>query len=246
MHIQILSDLHLEFGSFHTPENRRDLLILAGDIGVGPSAEMFLQTEAQVSPVIYVLGNHEFYHHDFHKVLNFWKSYSLPNLHFLENSAVVLNGVRFLGCTLWTDFRDDQGEVSDAIEGAQGMMNDYIIVTFNKRRLTPRDTINMCQESIRWLGEQLRTPFAGPSVVVTHHLPSFQSIAPEYEGDPLNYAFGSNFTPLIEETQPALWIHGHTHVSFDYYIKNTRVLCNPRGYADGPNPGFQSNLTVTI
>jgi len=82
-------------------------------------------------------------------------------------------------------------------------------------------------------------------VVVTHHAPAAASIAPRFVGKPLNAAFASRLDDLIENGRPSLWVHGHTHSSFDYRLGQTRVLCNPRGYP-GENPYFQPGLVVEV
>ena len=66
-------------------------------------------------------------------------------------------------------------------------------------------------------------------VVITHHTPSMKSVPAKYEGQLINAYFSSDLDSLVEKSD--MWIHGHTHTSFDYKIKNARVICNPRGYS---------------
>ena len=82
-------------------------------------------------------------------------------------------------------------------------------------------------------------------VVVTHHAPSRASVAPRFAGQRLNPAFVSGLESLIEAGRPSLWVHGHTHTSFDYRLGKTRVICNPRGYP-GENPDFRPGLVVEV
>jgi len=97
------------------------------------------------------------------------------------------------------------------------------------------------------LDEELRKPFDGPTVVITHHAPSPRSIAGKFRGNPLNPAFASNLEPIIVAHQPVLWIHGHMHDSFDYRISKTRVVCNPRGYFPNElNPAFDPNFVIQL
>ena len=57
----------------------------------------------------------------------------------------------------------------------------------------------------------------------------------------------SNLDEIVENSGAALWLHGHTHVSQDYWIGSTRVVCNPRGYAGYElNPDFDPNLVVAV
>ena len=103
MKVQVLSDLHLEFGNFINPLEDRDLLIIAGDLHVGSKGLEFIKQELKKSPIIYVLGNHEFYHYQFQEITKFWTSCDLEGLYVLENSQVELEGWKFLGATLWTN-----------------------------------------------------------------------------------------------------------------------------------------------
>lgn len=94
---------------------------------------------------------------------------------------------------------------------------------------------------------ELRRPFDGATVLVTHHLPSYRSVAPNFGGHPLNPCYASNLDGLIERYKPALWIHGHTHMSCDYQLGATRVVCNPRGYVNhNLNVDFKAGLVLRI
>jgi predicted phosphohydrolase len=116
MKLQILSDLHTEFAEFSPPETGADVVILAGDIGVGLGGIEWAASQFPNQPVIYVPGNHEYYGHDITLIDELVKQ-SPENIHVLNNDAMVLNGVRFLGSTLWTDFRLD-GESEHALPGS--------------------------------------------------------------------------------------------------------------------------------
>ena len=84
------------------------------------------------------------------------------------------------------------------------------------------------------------------TVVVTHHAPSIRSVAEQYKNEHLSAAFASEMEKFIEKTKPDLWVHGHVHTSSDYHIGSTRVICNPRGYADEPNDNFDDDLVIEI
>ena len=138
--------------------------------------------------------------------------------------------VRFLGATLWTDFLlfglTRQEICMDA--GIKGI-NDFSLITENGALFTPSDSVRICSTSIRWLKSKLfESSFEGKTVVVTHHLPSMLSVADKYKSDLLSACFGSHVDSLFGYSD--LWVHGHTHESFDYELKGTRVVCNPRGY----------------
>lgn len=270
MRIQIASDLHLEFKgpTFDFNAVEKDVLILAGDIHLGSKADTFILEHLKKTDVIYILGNHELYGQVVPKLRWAWKK-PVPErineeaklldypgrLHFLENDSVVIDGVRFLGCSLWTDLKNKDPEIMRMC--GRGM-NDYHTSYMRKSgdmgwsngdtKMTPFDTYLWHKESVKFLTEELAKEFDGKTVVVTHHLPSFKSVHPQFAGSLLNYAFAcTDLDELIEESGPSLWIHGHTHTNCDYKIGNTWVLCNPRGYHGHEiNPGFRDDFVVEV
>lgn len=249
MRLHILSDLHLEFGpmprDFEPPPC--DVVILAGDIwktahGVTWAGETFK------TPVIYVPGNHEFYgRHKITPTVARMKEVAAPHVHVLDDDAYIIGGVNFIGATLWTDFNlYGTPEVSAAV--ARQCMNDFRIIEREPYGpLRPSDTVERHQASRRAIDTYLDLMLTGKTVVVTHHLPSEQSVAPRFRGDSLSPAFASNLEDTILRHRPELWVHGHTHDSADYMIDRTRVVCNPRGYAgEELNPQFDQHLVVDI
>ncbi|MBU1335738.1 MAG: metallophosphoesterase [Alphaproteobacteria bacterium] len=251
MRIWVLSDLHNEnlhsdpFVPACIPD--ADVCICAGDIdrGARESVDFMAAHIRPYVPVIGVLGNHEFYGHTIEREVSEARHWGRQrDVSMLENDVVVIDGVRFVGATLWTDFYlDDTPERS--VKAAFSAMADYQFIGTKAGSLTPKMTAEIHRESIRFIIDTLETPFDGETVVVTHHSPSPRSVHEDYEGDPLNAAFHSNLEPIIERFQPALWVHGHTHCSFDYEIGRTRVVCNPRGYGD-ENKDFDPSLVVEI
>lgn len=247
MKLHILSDLHTEFEDFTPPATNADLVILAGDIGVGLGGLHWAGRHLSDRKVLYVPGNHEYYGHDISITAELRKE-APENLRVLNDEAVVLGGVRFLGSTLWTDFRlHGEGEAWFARHRARNFMNDFAVISNGERRFTPEDSVALHDASRLWLASQLEQEFDGPTVVVTHHLPASASIAEIYANDRLNPAFASSLEGLIEKYQPALWIHGHTHHAFDYELSRTRVICNPKGYPrESSGFGFRPDLTVDV
>lgn len=246
MKIQILSDLHIEFGSIIIEPVERDLLVLAGDIHVGTKAAAFIEEQTEISNVIYILGNHEFYQYDFDDVMRDWREINRQNekLFFLEQDTLKIHDIEFFGCILWSDFENRSVE---SMKMASDYMADYKVITKNGKKLTPNDTLTIHDQSLSWLKQSLQESTARKKIVVTHHLPSFQSISPRFYGIPINGAFYSNLDDLIRTTNPNLWIHGHTHDSFNYKLSTTTILCNPRGYMDfEENPNFNPNLIYEV
>ncbi len=247
MKLHILSDLHTEFADFEPPETDADVVVLAGDIGVGTGGIEWAERQFRGMPVIYVPGNHEYYHHDV-GIVEQLKSSAPANVHVLDQDAFELEGVRFLGTTLWTDFRFyGEGEARASRELAERSIGDFTLIRNGDRRFTPEDSVRIHESGKAWLVSELQKPFRGSTVVVTHHLPATPSIADRYKDNPFNPAFVSNLEDVIEQHQPDLWIHGHTHVACDYRIHGTRVVCNPGGYpSESSDRGFLPGLIVEV
>jgi Icc-related predicted phosphoesterase len=235
MKIQIASDLHLEYFEKKFPGYRAiepadaDLLVLAGDIHRHIKAvDTFHDWPV---PVVYVSGNHELYYgaNVLETVEQLRKCAINSNVHYLEMNDVVLQGVRFLGCCLWTDYRLFHGMKSLAMREAEQCLKDHQLISTGKGTFTAAEAERLHKQSRRWLERKLAEPFTGKTVVVTHHAPHPRSIHPRFIGNLLNASFVSDLTPLVEMAD--LWIHGHVHDSFDYVVGRTRVVANPRGYA---------------
>ena len=254
MQFCLMSDLHLEFQG-HQPIDfpDADVLVLAGDVLVaedlrrftredvvlpheqtrGVSAQRyreFLDQAAQrYQHVVYVAGNHEFYHGKFLQTLETLRAECAhyPNLHFLEDGFVDVEDVRFLGGTLWTDCNRHDPITMMALQYG---MNDYRIITNDQAGYTKLRPVHTLQRHLK-TRQFIQEHITENTVVVTHHAPSFQSVSPEYKNDhELNGGYASNLEALILQHRPQFWTHGHMHTHQDYLVGETRVLCNPRGY----------------
>ena len=247
MKIHILNDLHIEFADFTIPETDADVLILAGDIGVGLGGLEWLERQNLKKPVIYVPGNHEYYRHDI-SLIDEMKNYGLPNVHVLNDSFVEIGDVRFLGCTLWTDFGYfGEADKFFAMHQASSCMADFSRIKYAGRTFSPNDAIELHTYSRNWLKCMLEENFDGKTIVVTHHAPSSGSVHPRYMNDLLTAAFVSNLEDLMDGGRIALWVHGHMHDAFDYDVYGTRVVCNPRGYVSYENvDGFVDDLVLEV
>lgn len=259
MRLLVLSDLHLEVWRdfvprFDTAARRPDVVVLAGDIHTKARAPAWAANTFPDIPVMYVSGNHEFYGEALDRMgqairLECAKH---PNLHYLDCDEYVLQGVRFLGVTLWTDFLLFGSDLRcDVMADAGKVMNDYQrirLASAGYRKLRPADTAQLHAEQRAWLEGKLSEPFTGPTVVITHMAPSRQSVAPEYASDPVSGAFASDLDDLVR--QATLWVHGHTHTSFDYPFGQCRVVANPLGYmkrgGQAENDDFDPNFIVEL
>ena len=253
MRLTILSDLHLTVAGMPVPQVECDVVILAGDVA-RPQQAMAWAKQFTV-PVIYVPGNHEYYAGSLSSTLASLRELSSgSHVHVLEQDELRLGGVRFLGCTLRTDFRL---LVTESERAASMAMASQTIRDFSRIRLnddgdalfTPELSRQMFDQSVAWFEKKFAEPFDGTTVVVSHHAPSTGSINSKYEGSPLNACFVSDIAAQLRRWDAALWIHGHLHDSYDYPVGNTRVVCNPRGYArEGvpENGSFDPQLVIAI
>ncbi len=260
MRLLILSDLHLDLWQddgppFDLANSRPDAVVLAGDIHKGSRGILWAARVFSGIPVIYVAGNHEFYDANLETVLAGMAAAAgqTANVHFLDADEVILNGIRFLGYTLWTNFRllsDEPADRQIAMAAAQGNPDyKYIRLKSQKfRKLCPIDTARFHAEQRAWLQRKLAEPFAGKTVVVTHMAPSLESVELEGRLNPEAAAYASRLDELVEQAD--LWIHGHLHHSSDYRIGACRVVSNPRGYRmrgnDPENPRFDPNFIVEL
>lgn len=270
MRAHVVNDQHhnIPFNDYAPRDVDCDLVICAGD--VGPPLRESLKWLAKHYPSqrkIYVPGNHDYYSAEVKNHPELKTTYERERaeapavaadlgIDLLDNASVEIEGVRFLGSTLWTDFGSapDYLTFADRIRAAM-RMNDYRLVKVGKGRggdrLLPRDTINAHKVAVKWLTEQLAQPFDGETVVVTHHAPSEKSLFGGKVGQDLDWCYASNLEHLMmpadspeaiargltpNHVPPSAWIHGHVHANQDYRVgagvdtDGCRVLANPRGY----------------
>ncbi len=254
MKLHILSDIHLEFSSLSPPETEAGVIVLAGDVCKGHAGPGWARDAFPGQEIVYVPGNHEFYDSDRPgKLAKIRASAQENNVHLLDNDAVVISTqsgetVRFLGCTLWTDFLYfGENMKAAAMREGQTFLNDFRLIGEGRHRFTPARSIELHEESLTWLKAELAKPFDGKTVVVTHHLPSALSVSERFKDSLLTACFASNLDCLFGQMD--LWVHGHTHDCMDYEANGTRVVCNPRGYVTWhgtENRFFQPKLIVEI
>jgi len=248
VNIQILSDIHLEFEDFQIDSANADVVILAGDIHVGDKGVKWIADHIQNVPVIYILGNHEYYGKIFPKLTRTLKLETQnSNITILENETVTIKDITFFGCTLWTDFNLFGNPRADGYY-CQQYMNDYKKIrrepSYSKIRSMDVAVIN--KNSTDWLLSEYGQRKAKKNIVVTHHAPSIRSLLDRNKNETISAADASHLDSLVEKLSPHYWIHGHLHTSSDYYIGNTRIICNPRGYPDARNKDFSDGLIIAL
>lgn len=264
MKLHILSDLHVEFAPFRpdlAAAQAADVIVLAGDIHQGARGMAWARQAFAGKRIVYVAGNHEFYHQhwDAH-LMQLREQATLHGIDFLENDAVTIGGIRFLGATLWTDFAYfGESRRSQNMRRAEHALNDFRLITadpfvpangapapgdetldpahrLRSTRLTPQHTLRRHEASLAWLRAELPRGEPDKTVVVTHHFPHQRSCSPQWANDPVTAIFGSKL-PVEMLLGAAVWVHGHTHDSCDYRLGDSRravrVVCNPRGYPLG-------------
>ncbi len=255
----IQSDQHFEI--YGTPREfavpQADIFVCAGDLMREPAKAMrWLDTMLPI-PTVYVAGNHEYYR----GIYTTWRDEAVaetslhPKIHYIENTVAEVFGIRFIGCTLWTDYALYGADTVDQAKwNAATRMNDFQMIAYasdsagrswKNVRLTPNQLAIIHSGSKKFLEQELAKPFSGSTVVVTHHAPHTGSIHLRYADDPVTPAFVSDLSGLIERHQPDLWVHGHVHSCFDYHVGRTRIVANPQGYA-GENPGFDPGLIIEL
>lgn len=256
MKIQVCSDIHLEFfkgkNLFVPKFLGEDVLVLAGDIQVGLSEEHWFSNLLEHRDVIAICGNHEFYNNDLSYMYSGMPLFQarvnelaevkgyIHKFYYLQDQTLELGDVKFICSTLWTDFKKDNPIVK--MIAARGM-TDYHVIKNNGFRLTPDDIYAEHVRSVKFIEDELNKPTYKKKVVITHHQPSYNSVAPMYRtlrDAQFNNLYFSDLDHLVEKCD--LWCAGHTHESLDYTIGNGRVVCNPRGYIHEVNKNFKDVL----
>lgn len=245
MKIRIASDLHLEqfrgrniktLELDFLPFDEQDaeaILVLAGDISSVPDQLIeFLKTvESRFRSVIFVGGNHEYYHHDYDAWNPTMDDRFSENLHntVWSNGGVgylEIDHVRFIFSTMWADGGSTLQEQAQVGYG----LNDFRIIQKSGVRFTVQDMQKIHREQKAKIDEALMRPYDGKTVVITHHMPSYRLCHPRF-GTEINGGFAANCEDILAyDHAPDIWIHGHTHDTGDGMLWKTRIVCNPAGY----------------
>ncbi|MNC18787.1 3',5'-cyclic adenosine monophosphate phosphodiesterase CpdA [compost metagenome] len=251
MEFRLISDVHNEFYHETTQytlpylggdENR--VLVIAGDFTMlkraAKSASALTAMAKRFKAVVYVPGNHEYYGYRIdpvaaRKKFQDMNPEGLTNIHFLIRDSVVIDGVRFVGATLWTNM-DRQSPLVEFHLGQK--MNDFKAITYyhqtrqSYQKYKPHHWIMEHKADLSYIAETVEASDE-PCIVVTHHAPSYQSLDPAFAWDiDGNHGYHSDLDDFIHNhPQISHWLHGHIHHPSDYIIGCTNVICNPYGYA---------------
>jgi predicted phosphodiesterase len=276
MRIQLFSDLHLERDPTFEPiiHPGTDVVVLAGDIG-SYQARSRLHDEdfglvrfapahtGSPAKVLYVPGNHEFDSLEYDEAYaRLRDACARLGIAWLDGEVLLIDGVRFIGSTLWADFDAIAAQETDITKQLQARnkafraANYYLSKNTTLRNGEPvlaegqREMSLACQD---WLRGALATPFDGPTVCVTHYAPSLRSADPRYGVSPGTAGFCNTMDALIPYAD--VWMHGHLHCTNDYVVegellgqpRRTRVVANPLGYANkGEQEAFRPELVIEI
>ena len=205
----------------------------------------------QFPHVVYVAGNHEFYHGKWNRTLTVLSDEcaKFPNVYFMEAGCKKIDDVTFIGGTLWTDM--NQGDPV-TLHSVRDMMNDFRVIKKELEgytNLKPADTVVRHRHMLGYIKQIVAEKHDEKFVVVGHHAPSKISTHENYKDQFLmNGAYSSDLSEFImDRPQIKLWTHGHTHHPFDYVIGETRIVCNPRGYEGyEPESGWNPNIMIEV
>lgn len=249
--ISLWSDLHLDFGyeglaMLSLPKS--DVMILAGDLAWDPE----LQTRGlkylskHYKFVLYVPGNHEFENKDIHEHRKFLSSIAIPNVYVLDDGFIDIQGVRFIGSTLWTDCGNPKH---------QALLDENIFkywnIFSNGTMFGARESTEMHHKMVSYVAYQLTEArrLDLRSVIISHQAPSFSSVNVNYLSSISNEAFYTDLRDLIFLHEPEYWFHGHMHHSIRYELGQCTVLCNPLGHpvnAEYSNQKFNAGLVISM
>jgi len=264
MKILFLSDLHLSFNnkSLDIQQTEFDVVVLTGDIDTYTKGAIWAINNFINMPIIYIAGNHEYYGYDIEEVNKelYFLSTQYNNFYFLNNNSVIIDDIKFIGTSLWSNFllygKDNQKK---CIEASEIRLNDYNFIRYKNAYLNPIGVEYFSNSSIEYIRHELEfnsKPRASikdkntyTTVVCTHNGPSKLSLNPFYGFDYLNASFCNDMESFIMQWQPNYWLHGHTHYNVNYNIGATNVISNQRGYLEydkGLNKSFNPNHIIEV
>jgi predicted MPP superfamily phosphohydrolase len=272
---RVMSDLHLDFDAYYVsrnkkiheaiwyppelPEDPQTVLVIAGDMWsnnqffkrvAGETNSWIEKISKRFHSVVCIFGNHDYWGMNINNAIEkanlALDVLGLLNVYILEDSSVILGDMKFIGATLWTDYKGGDPLV---MFDAPKVMGDYKRITFEQdgvySKLRVSNILNIHQKSLTFILENTKRDYPEQKVIVVSHMaPSINSVNEMYYGDKNNYFYYSALDKYFyeEEFQCDFWIHGHMHSVSDYEIGRTRVICNPRGYVTEMEHGFNELL----
>eukprot|EP01006_Ploeotia_vitrea_P054183 TRINITY_DN67858_c14_g1_i1.p1 TRINITY_DN67858_c14_g1~~TRINITY_DN67858_c14_g1_i1.p1 ORF type:complete len:319 (-),score=14.75 TRINITY_DN67858_c14_g1_i1:124-1080(-) len=255
---KLVSDVHTEFPNWDQDKlqlpNTEPILLLAGDIGAANNtkyADFVFQQAERFQVVLICAGNHEFYGSEYHMALETLQKVAETapkgNVYFLDCTGVVINGLPFLGCALWSHIPPDN------YSAVQASINDYSRIKFTNRkaenavttRLHPKDTSTIHNHHRKWL-ETILPQVPEGAVVMTHHVPTMQFDT--YPPSAITAAFRSDMDEMIKSPTVACWVFGHTHRSTEGKVNGALVISNQLGYMHDTldKTGYDENLVINV
>lgn len=252
MKLQFGSDFHLNQYKLHQfPPMDSRAIILAGDIAEGMNGLEYAQqiAEEHQKPVIYVPGNHEYYRHNYVELQTQMRRYAnqIENVIFLDNDVFELEGIRFIGSTLWTDYvLDGRYPRSRVMDIVGRCLNDHRLITYGlDGKFTTQHALALHRHARVFLERELNNPFRGKTVVITHHAPSLKCAHPHFAIDEVAGAFVSDLDDLVKKADQ--WIYGHTHANLDIHVGKCRLVSNQLGYSSERLPApYRPDLLIEV
>lgn len=263
MQVQLYSDVHNEIlrsaryeGShpFKISNASSDLVVVAGDYDTGTyGVERLKQESIRLNkPILYALGNHEFYDNEYHSLKKELKSLCEgSNVYILDRNVYEFNSeVRFLGCTLWTNYVLEGFHSHDIRYYIERGLRDHQVIEIESQgkcnKFLTSDALTLHNTELNWLKKQLSKDYPGKTVVITHHAPHPVCQHPDFTVNEISAAFHSDLSAVIENNNIDVWMFGHTHANIDTVINGTRIISNQLGYPEEGVPGFDYNLVIDI
>lgn len=252
MALQVVSDLHLNRHKSHKlPKKRSRAIILAGDIAEGMNGLEYAQqiAEEHQKPVFYVPGNHEYYWHNYLDLQTEMRRFAKQseNIIFLDNDVFELDGTRFIGSTLWTDYELDGRYTASRVMDIVGRcLNDHRLIAYGlDGKFTTEHALALHRNARAFLERELNKPYSGKTVVITHHAPSLKCAHPHFAVDEVAGAFISDMDDLVKKAD--LWIYGHTHANLDIHVGKCRLVSNQLGYSSERLPApYRPDLLIDV
>lgn len=172
-----------------------------------------------------VPGNHEYY--QFCDVMERglqWTWMLKDNVGFYQNQVVRIDNTDFVLSTLWSHV-----PTQDEYFVWKGL-NDFHQTKYKGKLMQVNEYNGLHDFCLDFIRKSVAESTAERIVVVTHHLPTKQVVAPQHQGSIINSAFATELGDFIRDSRIDVWIYGHSHTNIDVQIGGTRIVSNQMGY----------------